>query len=1190
MTPERWQQVKTALDAALQLETSQRSAYLDALGAQDVSLRHEVESLLAAGQDVQTRFLESPPAERVLLAEGSKLGPYEIVSSIGAGGMGEVYRAHDARLSRDVAIKVLPRVFCDDAERLGRFQQEARAAAALNHPNILVIYDFGTAEGLPFVVSELLEGETLRDGLRAGPLPVEKAVQIVSGLSAAHDKGIVHRDLKPENLFLTKEGRVKILDFGLAKLLRREKFNLHESPTLASETIPGVVMGTMGYMSPEQVRGQAVDYRSDLFAFGAVLYEMLSGKRAFQGATPADTISAILTHNPAALAEDHPTVPPALDGVVRRCLEKEASQRYQSAHELRADLERLAAARTQISPRPDWQWVLALSVVLAVAVTSSWYVLNRRPAKVISTPPAVPVHARRSVAVLGFKNLSGKPDAAWLSTALSEMLTTELAAGEKLRTVPGETVAQAKASLALPDAESFGKETLTKIRQNLESDDVVLGSYMPLGGGLIRVDVWLQDTVAGETLATISEKGSEAQLDELANKAGAELRAKLGIGSLSEEEAAGVRASLPTNPEAGRLYSEGLAKLRLFDYLGARELLQKAVAAEPGYALGHSALSDAWLGLGYQEKAREEAKRAVDRGAALPSAQRLWIEGHYRETTREFDKAVEAYSQLLTAAPDDIESGLRLAAAQTSASKANDSLTTIQKLRNLPSPLKDDPRIDLAEAVAAESVSDFKRESSLATRAAATATAQGARLLLARARLTECSALEYLHDLKTAMGACEEAKTIYASAGNPQGSATALLNIGNVLADQGDLDRANQAYGESMKISRQLGSLGSTAAALNNIATNLTEEGDSAGALRMYREALAIKRAVGAKAEIARTLYNIGNVLMAQGALAEAQKTYDESLAISQTIGDKEGVANAELNMAELLRKQGALAEAKRRYDESRATYDQTQDEDGIAYALVGTAEVLAVQGDLSGAEKTYEQALAIAQKLDDKHETAFALAGLGDVLLARGDLSGARSRYEEALSIRKGLGEKPNVAEVQLALAAVALEEGHPAAAQAAIPEIVQQFRKQKLRDDEILSDALLAEALLASGDVLEARKQADAAVSLAAKSQSRELRWRAGTVEASALVSTSKQSEITLAAKHLETVAAEAAKDGFLQEQFDSRLALGEIEMKSGKTAAGRARLAALENEATRAGFLLIARKAHRSAGDGAGLNPGR
>ncbi len=335
------------------------------------------------------------------LTSGTKLGPYEIQSSLGAGGMGEVYRAHDSRLDRTVAIKVLPPSFSANRDRLARFAQEARAAAALNHPNILSIFDIGDDQGAPYVVSELLEGETLRDRLRSGPLPIRKAIdfalQTARGLATAHEKGIVHRDLKPENLFLTNDGRVKILDFGLAKLTRPETpSDSDEAPTVQAETEPGVVMGTVGYMSPEQVRGKAADPRSDIFAFGAILYEMISGKRAFHGETAADTMSAILKEEPAELSETARNVPPGLERIVRHCLEKHPTQRFHSAGDLAFDLEALtevsatsrsgsqAMARLGSGSQLRVQWadkgsrpVLVGAIVLAAAMLGVGWWLGR---------------------------------------------------------------------------------------------------------------------------------------------------------------------------------------------------------------------------------------------------------------------------------------------------------------------------------------------------------------------------------------------------------------------------------------------------------------------------------------------------------------------------------------------------------------------------------------------------------------------------------------------------------------------------------------------------------------------------------------------------------------------------------------------------------------------------------------------
>lgn len=346
------------------------------------------------------------------LVTGTKLGPYEITGALGAGGMGEVYRARDMRLNRDVAIKILPQVFAADAERLRRFEQEAKAASALNHPNILAIYDIGERDGAPYLVTELLEGETLRDRLRSGPLSVRKALDIAmqsaNGVAAAHEKGIVHRDLKPANIFVKNDGRVKILDFGLAKLTQQENassISETQSPTRTSgghapteaQTEAGVVLGTAGYMSPEQVRGKPADPRSDIFALGTILYEMLSGQRAFERDSSADTMAAILKEEPPELSGEGKKIPPAVDRVVRHCLEKNPAERFQSARDFAFNLAAISDASGSGSKIPQLAKAVGSSLkrriffavvgtagLIVVAVGA--YFLGRRAS--VQTPPS----------------------------------------------------------------------------------------------------------------------------------------------------------------------------------------------------------------------------------------------------------------------------------------------------------------------------------------------------------------------------------------------------------------------------------------------------------------------------------------------------------------------------------------------------------------------------------------------------------------------------------------------------------------------------------------------------------------------------------------------------------------------------------------------------------------------------------
>jgi serine/threonine protein kinase len=365
------------------------------------------------------------------LAAGARVDGYEVLGLLGAGGMGEVYRARDPVLKRDVAIKVLPPFVAKDPDRLWRFEQEAQAAAALNHPNILAVYRFGVFEGAPYLVSELLVGETLRQQLRHGPMSLRRAidlaVQIAHGLAAAHDKGIVHRDLKPENLFITKEGRIKILDFGLAKLIQPQQPRADKdtsAPTQTYETDPGAVMGTAGYMSPEMVRGELVDHRADIFAFGAILYEMLAGKRAFQHSTSAETMTAILREDPPGVSQIARNTPPGLQRVVHRCLEKNAERRFQSPSDLAFALEALSESDISSSAavqRPEQRrqrkalvWWIGLAAMVAASIAIYYLVADRGPA------PFAHYSLQRVIDSKHVRSLAISPDGIYLAAVLND--------------------------------------------------------------------------------------------------------------------------------------------------------------------------------------------------------------------------------------------------------------------------------------------------------------------------------------------------------------------------------------------------------------------------------------------------------------------------------------------------------------------------------------------------------------------------------------------------------------------------------------------------------------------------------------------------------------------------------------------------------------------------------------------------
>ncbi len=516
------------------------------------------------------------------LARGSRLGPYEILAPLGAGGMGEVYRARDSKLDRFVAIKVLPESVAADPDRLARFEREAKAIAALSHPNILAIHDFGTHEGVSYAVMELLEGETLRGKLEAGPIhqkqAVDYALQIAKGLSAAHEKGIVHRDLKPENLFVGKDGHVKILDFGLAK--REEPMAPDEetgAPTVSGHTEPGTVMGTVGYMSPEQVRGRPADRRSDIFSFGVVLYEMLTGRRAFRGDTAVETMSAILKEEPPGLAGSESGVLPALERVVRHCLEKSPAERFQSARD----------------------------IAFALGEASSG-----------SAPGAAesgPRRSIRSLVVLPFENRSGDPAQEFFSDGMTDALIADLAQIAALRVISRTSAMRFKGT----------HPALSQIARELNVDGVVEGSALRVGDR-VRITVQLVDVASDRSLwAKSYERGMSdilALQSEVAHAIADEIRIQV-----TPEEQARLRSKGSVNPAAHVAYLQGSFLWNRFTGESVKEAIlrfEEALAFDPNYAVAYAGLANSYIMLANHHilpprEGYSLGRKAAERGLSL---------------------------------------------------------------------------------------------------------------------------------------------------------------------------------------------------------------------------------------------------------------------------------------------------------------------------------------------------------------------------------------------------------------------------------------------------------------------------------------------------------------------------------------------------------------------------------------------
>jgi len=1069
---------------------------------------------------------------------GKRLSHYRIEEKIGAGGMGVVYRAHDEQLDRDVAIKVLPSRSLADETTQKQFRREALSLARLNHPNVATVHEFGTQDGIDFLVTEYISGIAIDARLAAGPLPVAEVfrlgLQMAQGLAAAHQQGIVHRDLKPGNLRLTRDGRLKILDFGLAQFMPQPSdLGLTVTVTKSQETT-----GTLPYMAPEQLRGEGADARCDVWAAGAVLYEMATGRRPFAQTNAPLLIDAILNRPFEPASRLNPEVPPVLDEVIRKALAKDPSQRYQTGGELAVALELPVSTGTApVFPAPApapakraKPYLASALIVALLAVASAAYLFMHRKKDAGSAPPTA--IRRRSIAVLGFKNLSGNPEKSWLSTALSELMTTELSQGDELRTIPGESVAQMRMSLAIPDADSYSQQTLNRIRQNLGSDDVVVGSYLPLGNGVLRLDLRMQDALAGETLATVSEKGKESEIDTLVGKAGAKLRAKLGIAALSDEQSAVVRTSLPSNPEAARLYAEGLQKLRLFDALAARDLLEKSVALDPGHAPAHSALAQAWATLGYDDKARVQAKRALELSPSFSREERLLIEGRAHEILAEQPAAIENYRALWQFFPDRVDYGLLLIRAQINAGRGNDAESTLSDIRKLPVSEADAARIDLSDGNIAMSQSDFKRQQSSADRAANRGRAVGASLLVAEALQLEAIACERMGQSDKSIQLAAQARELFSSAGYRQGAARTLLMTADVLFDQGDFE----------------------------------------GARKKVEEALPVFQEIGAQKSIRASRERIGNILYQQGKLQEAKTYYDQALRFDQSVHDPTSLASDYGNIANALDGLGDLTGALKMQQQALAAFNELGDRRGFSATLNNLGNLSLEMGNPDAAKKYFDQALSLAQEITYRGGQPYPMSGLGDVLVVRGDLAGARKQYEQALAICEEIKDEDFAAQIHTALAFVALQERRFSDGEALARQSAAVFDKTNSTSSSAWAHALLARNLLSAGNLAEARGAAAKAVARSRQAAGETPRFEATLADSRVQAKSGKAAE---ARQQLESMVSTTHKHGYRLYELQARLALGEIALWSG-SATARSHLATLEKDARNQGAIFVANQA--------------
>jgi eukaryotic-like serine/threonine-protein kinase len=1220
-----WHRVKEVLGAALDESPERRSALLDEACANDATLRAEVESLLRAHADAGT-FIEQPAlARRESLDDhdpyiGLVLGPYSIDRCIGRGGMGAVYLARrtDKEFERLVAIKMIRRGMDSDLV-VRRFRHERQILASLDHPHIASLFDGGsTPEGLPYFVMEHVEGIPIDRYADEHCLSTAERVKlclgVIDAVQHAHDRHIVHRDLKPSNVLVTADSHPKLLDFGIAKILDPAAEGDSTLTSLARPMTPD-------YASPEQVRGEPVTPATDVYALGLLLYELLTGHRPYRlttrtpdeiqrvvceqdperpSAVVSQTASTILAdgttlvRTPAMVSRTRDGSPDllrqrlhgALDDIVLKALRKDPAGRYSSVAELADDLRRYLADQpvsagrdalryrvTRLARRHRVALGSAALVIAAIAITAlvvRTVMPQQLPASGASATASQAHAARPSVAVVGFRNLSQRPSDEWLSTAMAEMLTTELAGDGQVRVLPPERVAVAERDLGTSATAALTADAIERLRTTLATDYIVVGTFATseqASPRSLRIDVRVHRASADPI--AVAGVGDEAGLFTMIAAAGRELRTHLGLKSTTPEATNAARAAFPQSVDATRLYAEGMTRLRQLDAMGAREMLEKAAALEPANPLVQTALASAWTALGYDARAGETAQKALDASGGLNREDRLFVEGRVYEAQRKWPKAVDVYRTLWGFFSDNAEYGLRLAAAQTAAGQGKDSLVTLDTIRQLPAPQSADPRIDLAEAQAAVTLGDYKRELAAIQRAIQGAEQQGSRLLLGRAKLLEGRNVLNLGQPERALQALEVARKIYTDVGDKAALSIALNSLAAVLDDRGKIPEAVRMYRESFAISEAIGDRRGMSAALNNLGILLKDERRFGEALEAHERALAIRREIDDKNWIAVSLSNIGVVYFEQDRFGDATKYYKESLELCRTIGDRRGEIRALHNLAIIDNETGHLAAARAGYEESIAKRAAIGDVRGAVAARVQLGSVLLAQGEIEAARREQSEALTLARSAQMKSGEAFALYQLAQIDLTMGDLAAARTKHMEALAMRRELKETRTVLESEAALAELAFEEGRPADAERDAVKIIAAIGEAPAGYMRIWVELVAARARLALGNVEGAERALGTARQLAEKTQRIDTRRMLMMVEAEM---DAARGRIDRARTRLGELRTSLSQAGMVLADLESRMLLLRLDRAQNKPSV-RADARALEEDARarRAGLIV-------------------